>query len=141
MNETFDLLDMSLYDNVRSYEKQIESFVYLHDKNFDERLNRAEFIEAVNQTMFALVLEDALKSINPNTYYEKTSGNSIEKDMRELFPKNDSLLGQKDLLRIVKYFDSDSDGRISREEIRKVFVTNKAKLVEPYKNELTQAFD
>jgi len=141
MNETFDLLDMSLYDNVRSYEKQIESFVYLHDKNFDERLNRAEFIEAVNQTMFALVLEDALKSINPNTYYEKTSGNSIEKDMRELFPKNDSLLGQKDLLRIVKYFDSDSDGRISREEIRKVFITNKAKLVEPYKNELTQAFD
>jgi len=141
MNETFDLLDMSLYDNVRSYEKQIESFVYLHDKNFDERLNRAEFIEAVNQTMFALVLEDALKSINPNTYYEKTSGNSIEKDMKQLFPKNDSLLGQKDLIRIVKYFDSDSDGRISREEIRKVFVTNKAKLVEPYKNELTQAFD
>jgi len=132
---------MSLYDNVRSYEKQIESFVYLHDKNFDERLNRAEFIEAVNQTMFALVLEDALKSINPNTYYEKTSGNSIEKDMKQLFPKNDSLLGQKDLIRIVKYFDSDSDGRISREEIRKVFVTNKAKLVEPYKNELTQAFD
>ena len=141
MNETFDLLDMSLYDNVRSYEKQIESFVYLHDKNFDERLNRAEFIEAVNQTMFALVLEDALKSINPNTYYEKTSGNSIEKDMKQLFPKNDSLLGQKDLIRIVKYFDSDSDGRISREEIRKVFITNKAKLVEPYKNELTQAFD
>ena len=142
MNETFDLLDMSIYDDERSYEKQIEAFVQLHDKNFDARLNKAEFIEAVNQTLFTLVLEDALKSTDPSTYYsEKTSGKSIENDLIKFFPREDSLIGQKDLLQIVKYFDNNSDGRISRQEIRKAFITNKAKLVEPYKTELSQVVD
>ena len=73
MNETFDLLDMSPFDTVRSYDKQIKSFVYMHDRDFDQRLSKVEFIDAVNQTLFHLVLEDALESSDPEKYYEKTA--------------------------------------------------------------------
>ena len=67
----------------------------------------------VNRTLFMLVFEDALQSNDPSKYYETQKSKFIT------FPEK---LGKRDLLKIIKYFDSDRDNRLSRSEIRAKFI-------------------
>ena len=89
------MIDVSSYDMMRSYRRQINSYIYEHDKDFDRRLNKQEFQMAVNQTLFDLVLEEVFKYHDPSKYYEENFIDESEESelMTLLFPKNDTVLG------------------------------------------------
>ena len=53
-------------------------------------------MRAVNDTLFMLVLEDALKSDNPKNYY-KSLGHSPISVEKLLFPRNDVTIGEREL--------------------------------------------
>ena len=105
----------------------------------DGRLGREEFMEAVNETLFMLVLEDALKSGNPKKYFEQVarSTNSVEK---ALFPKVNTTIGEKEVKGIIKFFDTNGDQQVSRREIRAKFIQYRGALAKPYEQELKKVF-
>jgi hypothetical protein len=43
-------------------------FITLHDSGNDKRLDKDEFMQAINNTLFMLVLEDALQTADPVQY-------------------------------------------------------------------------
>ena len=64
MNETYRLVDPNILTWFRDTQRQIDLF----DMDGDERLSKSEFLIAVNQTLFYLVLEDCLTSPDPYQY-------------------------------------------------------------------------
>jgi len=114
-------------------------FINFHDKNDDNLLSKSEFFQAVNDTLFMLVLEDALKINNPKEYYwlHQSKKKTIE---GVLFPNKDDVLGEKDLLKMMKYFDSDRDELVSRKEIKAKFMQNRVEIARPFVNKLRKVF-
>ena len=115
MNRTFATIDViNSFDMVRSYRRLINSFIYQHDRDFDRRLNKAEFVEAVNETLFDLVLEDVFKSADPSKYYEDNfiDESPEEEAMTLLFPKIDTVLGQNDFLQMINHLDTNRDRKV-----------------------------
>ena len=128
---------------VRTYRRLINSFIYANDRDFDRRLNKAEFVEAVNETLFDLVLEDVFKSADPSKYYEDNFINESteEEAMTLLFPKNDTVLGQNDFLQMIHHLDTNRDRKVQREEIRDMFQTHRAKIALPFKKAIKQVLN
>ena len=62
MNATYNLLDTDGYGITNS---DAAMFITIHDTEFDERLNKHEFNQAISNALFMLVLEDALNSDIP----------------------------------------------------------------------------
>ena len=92
-------------------------------------------MRAVNDTLFTLVLEDALKSDNPKNYY-KSLGHSPISVEKLLFPRNDVTIGERELKKILNWFDTNRDQQVSRQEIRDKFMQHRAAVARPYEQEL-----
>lgn len=136
---------MDTDSNENTYEKMISnldvySFISKHNTDYDRRLNKLEFLLAVNESLFNLVLEDALNSEDPAKYYDRHSTNSsIEMELNRLFKTEDATLGEKDLALIIERLDLNNDQEVSRKEIHELFIANKNKIVRPFKKKLEES--
>ena len=124
-------MDADGYGEVRSSEnaidfKDVDMFMNLKSGS-DNRLSKREFMRAINQTLFTLVLEEALKSDNPKKYY-KSLGHTHNSVENALFPNETVTYGKKELLQILKFFDADGDQSVSRTEIRAKYMQHKVEV-------------
>jgi len=140
MNATYNLMDADGYGDFRVQDNgisdfDVDMFITLHDAGNDKRLDKDEFMQAINNTLFMLVLEDALQSADP-TRYTKVQPATHTSIASVLFQIRGASLGTSDLQEIIKFFDSDSDGRVSRKDIRSQFLANRAEVTQPFANQL-----
>jgi hypothetical protein len=64
MNATYHMMDAYKGTDAIS-KKDAKMFITLYDREKDKRLNKNELMPVINQTLFTLVFEDALKSEDP----------------------------------------------------------------------------
>ena len=83
---------------ISSVVRDPKSFISLSGLINTDRRTKEEFTKAVNQTLFALVLEDALSRDDPIEYVrEGASGASFGDDLDKLFPTENSTVGEAEI--------------------------------------------
>jgi len=72
-------------------------------KNSAQRLSENEFFQALNEALYNLELEETLNGNSAPNYRKNVAGG------KSLFSR-----GETDQMKIIKLFDRDGDGRVSR---------------------------
>jgi hypothetical protein len=75
----------------------------LSAKNSAQRLSKNEFFQALNKALYNLELEERLNGNSAPNYRKNVAGG------KSLFSR-----GETDQMKIIKLFDRDGDGRVSR---------------------------
>ena len=109
--ENTNLIDPGVSKN------DVDDFIFLHSRDNDNRLSQNEFVSAIEGTVFDVVLEEALSYRSP----QKATKNSIEEDLKILFPLKNSTIGKMELNNLLNYLDTNNDAEVSIEELSSWF--------------------
>ena len=120
MYDAFNELDIDLDRKIYvDYDSSV-LLAYV-DGNYDRRVDRAEFLSRFEQSLYHLVLEDVLTNPDTLELMDSTKKSPID----YLFPLENSTIGEKEIGDILKKFDRDGNGMVSRKEMAQLFMENK----------------